>query len=258
MNKSNMQSYVDDLNSFKPQTIVGFVGPLYTLAKYINANKIPVVQPRSVLTGAEALHEFQREEMEKAFGAKVFNTYGCREFMLMAAECQQQNGLHINIDQLVVETLDEQRNPITEVKGDVAITDLFNFGMPLIRYINGDQATLTQRTCDCGNPLPLIEKINGRKLDIIKTSNGTELPGEFFPHLFKDYIGIERFQVRQKELASIDIYIVKNEHYSGTEPESITNELNRYLKQALAINFHIVADIQLTDAGKHRVTISEL
>ena len=41
------------------------------------------------------------------------------------------------------------------------------YGMPFIRYVNGDMATLTGRMCDCGNPLPLIEKIDGRKLDII-------------------------------------------------------------------------------------------
>lgn len=258
MNQQNMASYVKSLNHYKPEAIVGFVGPLYSFAKYINANKIKIKSPNVLLTGAEALHEFQRDELEQAFGCKVYNTYGCREFMLIAAECQQQKGLHINIDQLVVETLDKTRTPVMEQSGDIAVTDLFNYGMPLIRYINGDQATLSKRQCECGNPLPLIEKIDGRKLDIIKTNSGVELPGEFFPHLLKDFNGIERFQVKQKTLDAIDILYITNEHFTGGELASIDQELQRYTEQSLLINFHKVDEIPLTPSGKHRVTISEL
>lgn len=258
MNSNNMTSYIKSLNSYKPEAVVGFVAPLFSLAKYINKHNVKINSPKVLLTGAESLLEFQREELETAFGCKVYNTYGCREFMLIGAECEQQKGLHVNIDQLVVETLNENRQPIKGGRGDIAITDLFNYGMPLIRYINGDQASLSESQCQCGNPLPLIDKIHGRKLDIIKTLEGGELPGEFFPHLIKDFKGIERFQVRQKSFTTVDIFYIANELFTGDELSAIESEIHRNTNHSLTVKFHCVDDIELTAAGKHRVTISEI
>jgi phenylacetate-CoA ligase len=258
MNKNNMLSYVEDINKYNADAIVSYVNPLYELAQYIIANNCKVKSPKSILTGAEQLHEFQRNIIEKAFNAPVYNTFGCREFMLIAAECQQEKQLHINIDHLVVEAVDEQNNPVNGESGNLIITDLYNYGMPLIRYENGDKATLENKSCSCGNPLPLITTIDGRKLDIIKTNIGATIPGELFPHMFKEFSGIERFQVIQKELSSITIKLICNEQFSLENEENIIKEINKYSKGALAINIDKVDEIPLTKTGKHRVTICEV
>ena len=83
MTQDNKQEYVDDINAYKPTAMVSYVNPLYELARYINDQGIKVWRPSTILTGAEPLHDFQREEIEKAFKAPVYNTFGCREFMLM-------------------------------------------------------------------------------------------------------------------------------------------------------------------------------
>lgn len=258
MNIHKLDGYIQKINQYSPETIVSYVNPLYEIAKFINKNQITVHSPISLLTGAEPLYEYQRQEIEQAFKSKVYNTYGCREFMLIAAECKKQQGLHINIDHLVVETLNEKQEPITGEVGDVIITDLMNYGMPLIRYVNGDRATLSNEACTCGNPLPMIKKINGRKLDVIKTKNGQIIPGELFPHLFKEFASLTKFQVKQSNINSIDIFLVVNELFNSDDKQLITTEINKYSKQELSINFHIVNDIPLTSSGKYRVTISEL
>ena len=258
MNLNNLGEYITTINTYKPEAIISYVNPLYEIARFINQNNMQVFSPKTLLTGAEPLYDFQRIEIEKAFNAKVYNTYGCREFMLIAAECQQQEGLHINIDHLVVEALNDDGDSIMGHAGDLAITDLMNYGMPLIRYINGDRATLTESKCACGNPLPMIEKVNGRKLDVIKTRAGHMIPGELFPHLFKEFEGITKFQVKQSNINNIDIYLVTNEKFNPSDKQLITEEINKYSKQELSINFHNIDDIPLTSSGKYRVTISEL
>jgi phenylacetate-CoA ligase len=258
MNSNNLMTYVDEINAYKPKAIVSYVNPLYEIAKYINANKVQVHSPSSLLTGAEPLYEFQRQEIEQAFNSKVYNTYGCREFMLIAAECKQQQGLHINIDHLVVETLSENGDSISDAAGNLVVTDLMNYGMPLIRYVNGDQATLSHQTCCCENSLPMMEKINGRKLDVIKTHTGQMIPGELFPHLFKEFKGINKFQVKQETLEAISISIVKNSLFDDSQINVINAEINRYSKNSLQINYIFVDEIPLTKSGKHRVTVSEL
>lgn len=258
MNVHKLDDYVKEINAYNPETIVSYVNPLYQLAKHINKNGIKVESPKSLLTGAEPLYEYQREEIEKAFNSKVYNTYGCREFMLIAAECERQSGLHINIDHLVVETVGADGEPVIEEAGDIVITDLMNYGMPLIRYVNGDRATLTEKPCGCGNPLPMLEKINGRKLDVIKTKSGQMIPGELFPHLFKEFEGITKFQVKQTTIDALDIYIVPSESFTDQDINAISVEIEKYSKHELQLNFHQVDDIALTSSGKYRVTISEL
>ena len=255
MNQGNMKAYVANINAYKPVAMVCYVNPLYELARFVLQQKISIWSPKTILTGAEALHEFQREVIEEAFNCSVYNTFGCREFMLISAECQAHNNLHINSDHLVVETLDDASQPVNGEVGDLVITDLFNYAMPLIRYVNGDQAILTDKQCDCGNPLPLMHSISGRKLDIIKTSDGGTIPGELFPHMLKEFTGVERFQVIQDEVTSIAIKLVVNEHFSPSDQDNIVNEINKYSQGKLQIKFDLVDDIPLTKSGKHRVTI---
>ncbi|MGB1262264.1 MAG: phenylacetate--CoA ligase family protein [Cognaticolwellia sp.] len=258
MNTDNMSNYVDEINSYRPTALVSYVNPLYELARYILANKLSVFSPKSILTGAEPLHSFQREVIEQAFSCNVYDTFGCREFMLMSAECQTHKKLHINIDHLVVETVNDIGQSITDTSGDLVVTDLYNYGMPLIRYVNGDRATLINQPCGCGNPLPIMRSIDGRKLDIIKTPSGKSIPGELFPHLFKEFNGIDKFQVKQSEISSLQILLITNSHFSEQDKTNISDEINKYAENELQLVFNLVDDIPLTSSGKHRVTICEI
>lgn len=258
MNKDNMKDYVTEINRYNAKMIVSYVNPLYELSRFILANNLQVNAPEGILTGAEQLHDFQREVIEKAFNAPVYNTFGCREFMLIAAECKQEKSLHVNSDHLVVNVVNTAGDNIIGESGDLIITDLYNYGMPLIRYANGDRATMEDKPCQCNNPLPVISSIDGRKLDIIKTPTGATIPGELFPHMFKEYAGIERFQVIQKELASITIKLICNDKFTQQDEQSIIDEVNKYSQGSLNIHIDKVDDIALTKTGKHKVTICEI
>lgn len=255
MNANNMDEYVDEVNAYQPTALVSYVNPLFELAKYIIEHKLSVHSPKTILTGAEPLYDHQRQTIEQAFKCNVYDTFGCREFMLMSAECQKNKNLHINSDHLVVETLDDNGKSITGHSGDLVITDLYNYGMPLIRYVNGDRATLVNEQCDCGNPLPLMKSVDGRKLDIIKTPSGQTIPGELFPHLFKEFKGISRFQVKQSKLDELHIIMIINDHFTDSDKEQISQEINKYALNELNLIFDIVDNIPLTVSGKHRVTI---
>jgi len=258
MNKGNMIDYVNEINAYKPKALVSYVNPLYELARFINNNNITIFSPKTMLTGAEPLYDFQRTEIEKAFNCNVYDTFGCREFMLISAECTEYKNLHINSDHLVVETLSEQADSVSEQSGDLVITDLYNFGMPLIRYVNGDRATLINEPCKCGNPLPLMSSVDGRKLDIIKTPSGKTIPGELFPHLFKEFKGISRFQVKQSKIEEVEIFIIPNTLFSEKDQVTISDEINKYANNELNLKFNLVDDIPLTVSGKHRVTICDV
>ena len=259
LNESNIGNYITEVNSYKPSIIVGYVSPLLILADYVLKNSLSIRSPKAILTGAEPLYEFQREKIEKAFSAPVYNTYGCREFMLMGAECEVKHGFHLNIDHLVVEVLDEDGNN-KSLSGDLAITDLHNYGFPLIRYLNGDRGTVSEdELCSCGSPLPLLKSVDGRRLDVIKTPDGKSIVGEFFPHLLKDFDEIKQFQVIQN---SIDELKVKLVLYEITPSNKVIEKIKELMRQTLGpsvlISVSITDHIELTESGKLRVVISRV
>src|SRR5690606_6709190 len=147
---------------------------------------------------------------EAAFpGAKAYNTYGCREFMLIACEAEDRDGLLVNADHLVVELLDAARGDDGNETGELAISDLHNLGMPFIRYVNGDIASRKHPWHATGRRgLPRLSRIDGRRLDAIRTTDGRVLPGEFFPHMLKDVAGVRRFQVVQESLERFTLSVV--------------------------------------------------
>lgn len=257
MSEANLASYADAIDAYRPEVLVGYVGPLVRLAEWLLATGRQIARPASIIGAAEALHPFQREIIERAFGAPAFNTYGCREFMLIASECEHRDGLHVNADHLVVETLVEG-HPVTQRSGEVAITDLFNRGMPFIRYVNGDMATHASHRCACGRGLPMLASVDGRKLDAIRTPAGHVLPGEFFPHMLKDVPGLQRFQLVQRRLDRLDLSIVRGDGFDDASLAYIRREVGKVIGDSAELHCHFVDDIPLTRSGKLRVTVSEL
>jgi len=254
MSESNIASYAAAINRHRPEIVVAYVGPLVRLAAWILATKTDVHAPRAIVTGAEALLEHQRDVIQRAFRAPVFNTYGCREFMLIASECEHRQGLHINADQLLLETVGGDDSGYS----DVVITDLHNYGMPFVRYVNGDLAVPDDTDCTCGRGLPRLKRVEGRKLDAIRTRAGSILPGEFFPHMLKDVAGVIRFQVVQRSLDSLDLSIVRGDRFDSAAVDHIRREISAVIGDGTRVDIHFVDAIPTLANGKFRVTISEI
>ena len=252
------EKMIEEINCYKPNNIIGYVASLMLVAKYIENKKCAVYKPVSIVAAAETLHEFQREYLEKVFECPVFNTYGCREFMLIAAECEKQKGLHVNSDHLIVETVDENGTSVIGRPGRVVITDLHNYGMPFIRYLNGDIAELNNRKCSCGRGLQMMSSVNGRELDIIRTPDGRAVPGEYFPHLMKEIASVDEFQVIQHDLETIDIFIVSKTGIAAEEERFMRRKVLEALGEEITVHYQYTESIPRTDTGKLRVTLSNV
>ena len=256
--EAEMRKCIEYINNNRPQGIVAFTSAIYNLAKFIATNNIHVEPVPSVITGAEKLHSYQRELIENTMHTKVFNTYGCREFMLIAAECEKHEGLHVTTDNLYVEVLKDNKPAAPGESGEIVITDLHNYGMPFIRYKNGDIVVKGDKTCSCGRGLPLIKDIDGRKMDEIVATDGKVVSGGFFPHLMKEFDEIQKFQVIQQSPNKLLIKLVLRKAFPDSRVDFCKEEIWKVLGQEMEIKFEIVTEIPLTPTGKHRVTISEV
>ena len=104
----------------------------------------------------------------------------------------------------------------------------------------------------------MLDDIIGRSLDMIKTPGGKMIPGEFFPHLLKDFSCIQRFQVVQDKLDQLTIKIVSRRKMDTEELNLLKAEVLKVMGTGIDINYQFVDDIPLTKTGKHRVTVSNI
>lgn len=260
MRRDNLVEYAQAIDAWRPRVIVGYTSALETLADWILDGNPLGWHPDSVITAAEMLSDRQRAALELAFGAPVFHTYGCREFMLIGAECEHHLGYHASEDHLVVEIADETGKPLVADVGNVLITDLHNWGMPFLRYANGDlaRASAGVERCPCGRGLKRFGPVEGRRLDVLRTPDGRIIPGEFFPHLLKEVAAVDRFQVRQRQLDCLELLIVAKGEFTAADEVFLRDKVSGVVGNATRLDILLVEDIPLTPSGKRRVTVSEL
>ncbi|MEM8670145.1 MAG: phenylacetate--CoA ligase family protein [Planctomycetota bacterium] len=252
-----MEAYVSRMNRYRPRVLVAYTNPLYAWAKFIDERKLTVHRPKSIVVGAEKLHSFQRQTIERVFESTVFETYGSREFTLIGAECDQHKGLHVTSELLLVEIVDDAGHPVEAgEEGNIVVTDLFNHAMPFIRYAIGDRGIASAEPCPCGRGLPLIKEVVGRQLDILIAPNGRQIPGEFFPHLMKDFPAIEQYQVTQPQPNRLLIKLVVNATWNDTKLKRLNEKIELGLcRSNLGFSIQHVDSIPLTKAGKRRVVV---
>ena len=252
-----MRGHFDRMNQYAPDVIVAYTNPLYEFARYIQQSGLTPHKPHSIIVGAEKLHPFQRELIESVFGAPIFETYGSHEFMLIGAECEKHEGLHLSMENLLVEVLNDDGSTTPPgQEGNIVITDLYNYGMPFIRYVNGDRAIAGFDLCSCGRGLPLLKQVVGRQLDTLDTPDGRKIPGEFFPHLIKDFPSIRRFQVIQESIEQITLkLVVDGGNLTLTDRDKLLNQIQVCTGKVVDIRFQLVDDIPLTKAGKLKVVV---
>lgn len=260
LSEETMFVYARKLLQYKPKVIVGYPSSLYHFAKFLEANGIRDINPKSIISEAEVLYDYQKELIESVFQCKVFNYYGCREFSTIAQECSEHSGMHISSEHVYVECLRGNEEPAALGEGgELVITDLDNFGMPFIRYRIGDIGVLSDRKCKCNRGLSIIEKVEGRTFDIIVGINGRAVGGTFWTLLLRTAIrGIRQFQVVQESIREVNIKVIPDETFEEGQVNLLTKKIREYLGEDMDIVFKIVDKIPLTKSGKFRFVISKV
>ncbi len=98
---------------------------------------------KSIITDGDSLNEVTKDKMEYYFGIPVLARYGNMECGIMGQQnFEGGNEYDLNWASYYFEILDlDKDEPAAKGEiGRIVVTDLFNYGMPLIRYDTGDMA----------------------------------------------------------------------------------------------------------------------
>jgi len=260
MSEDDMREYIRVLNKKRPKLIKAYAQSIYELAKFAKYNKIEVKVQQAIHLAAGTVYDSMRELIEEVFQCKAYNYYGSREVGSIASECIMQNGLHIMQEHTLLEVINSEGNPCKAgEQGEIVVTTLANYSMPLIRYKIGDVGIIQEyKPCTCGCTYSKLSKIVGRTTDIFKTKDGKKIDGEYFTHLFYFCEWIEQFQVIQNNLDEIIIKIVKNSDVVASDIIIIEEKIKLVMGADCKVIFDYVEDIPKTLTGKFRYTISNI
>ena len=254
MSEETLHTFLKQIENYRPDYVIGYASSLYLAAKAMNRSGGYDIHPRAVRSAAEMLYDFQREEIEKAFGTRLYNFYGSREVSHLAAECGEHTGMHIFSSGRIIEVVDEQGTPLPPGEtGYLAVTDLTNLDFPFIRYLNGDMGALGTDTCPCGRGYHLLDNLAGRSSDII-CLNGKYIHGEFFTHLFYGRPEVKQFQAVQETANRLVIKIVAQD--DTFDKDEILNPVRQKVGEETEVSMQLVESIPLTKSGKHRFTVN--
>lgn len=247
------------LKKLQPDIIKGYSSALTILTGVCTVAH--EIRPHLIFTGAEFLDSRSRALINSAFGADVLDNYGCREFGLLAWECSEHSGYHINLENVFMELVKNGESVGTGERGRIVCTGLANYAMPLIRYDLGDVGTLFEGHCPCGRPLPLMKIIEGRMDDFLIALDGRIVsPTVIFPYPFENIEMIRQFRIVQErqDKLTIQLAMKKGFYNEAIVFEKAKKRLQRLFGEEMQVEFQILEEIPRDESGKLRKTVSLL
>jgi phenylacetate-CoA ligase len=202
-------------------------------------------RPGAALVSGQTLTSDMRRAITDGLGCEVFDEYGTGELGGVAAECEAHDGLHVLAEGFVVELVKDGRPAQPGEVGEVIVTDLASFGLPLIRLRTGDRAVAREpgKACSCGRGLPMIGAVSGRSSAIYTGADDRRVSGTFFSELFKDYDhSIRMARVEQRRPGELSLLLVRGGRYSDETEREITARVRRAVGP-IEITVDVMSDV---------------
>jgi phenylacetate-coenzyme A ligase PaaK-like adenylate-forming protein len=254
MNEAQMAAHGEAVARYRPEKIVAYAHALYLLARYLGSRGwTPPSGLRAIFTTAEMLYEFQREAIQSVFRAPVASEYGARDAGLMAIQCPE--GRHHIVAEGILIEID---SPGPDGLGEIVATNLYSSAMPIIRYRTGDMGELDTEACPCGRSLPVLKRLEGRRMDFLVTPDGRVMHPTAVVHILREFAPIRVFQIVQEAVDHVVIALVPAPGFTAEMRSEIRRQVQRRLGDEVRVDVELTESIAPAKSGKHRFVISKV
>ncbi len=177
------QRQITMLQDLQPDILTCTPSYAIHLGEALRAAGVEATSLKAGVFGAEPWSEALRAQIEGLLPVKALDIYGLSEVIGpgVACECvEAQDGLHVNEDHFLVETLDPVTGEPTPegTPGDLTFTTPTKQALPLLRYRTGDLASLHSGQCVCGRTLVRMSKVTGRVDEMVVVRGVNVYPSE--------------------------------------------------------------------------------
>ena len=252
MTPRTMFKYIREIHQFDPVHIFSYPSSLAQLVRHARAAGTPVRNKslRAVFATGEIFDPADRAIIEEAFAVPVADGYGSREGGFVAHQCPH-GSYHSTMEQVIVELVNEQGEAVSKGEaGEIVLTHLDSFGMPLIRYRTGDLAEWG-RDCACGRALTTLKSIVGRRTDLLRTADGGKAHALCAIYVLRDEPKVAKFKIVQRPDLSLDVQVNCRSSFDLSDRERITRRLKSQMGP-VAIRITELSEIPPDPSGKHR------
>jgi phenylacetate-CoA ligase len=238
------------MQRLRPRAVVGYASALLTYARLAAEQGLEPVPLQKVIPTAETCLPEQAAEIGAYFKAPVMQRYGARETGDIAHQCEQGRW-HVHCEHVRLEVRADDGRISDSGAGDLLVTCLSNFALPLIRYEIGDRVDLSPAECSCGRVLPTFSSIQGRSADVIRQPDGSVLNSLIFNHVLKDF-PVRQFRVVQDSPSHLRILLVPSAELAANTLSEITVQLRSGIAASMHIDLEVVTELAPLPSGKLR------
>jgi phenylacetate-CoA ligase len=159
---SPLPAQLDWLLRERPTYLISLPSNLAALARLSLEEGVSLPGLEQVMSVGEPVTAALRDIVRQAWDVPLKDSYSCEEAGYLAMQCPEQEVLHVQSENLLLEVVGNDGRPcVPGEAGRVLVTSLHNFATPLIRYELGDLAEVGA-PCACGRGLPVIARVLGR------------------------------------------------------------------------------------------------
>jgi phenylacetate-CoA ligase len=240
----NHEEIINDYNRFRPKILYGYPSAIHNLIQFAKETDKRLHSPEIIVTHAETLYKEYEEKFKHNFpGSKIVNQYWATEANI-AVTCTAGN-LHVDEDTVICETINMDENGI----GDLLVTNLYSYDLPIIRYAIGDRVKLSDEECPCGRKSKLIENIEGRDIDYLELPDNKRIPitAFYFSRFSKNIDAYQLVYYKSQKLLEF--------RYKGKEEVKIESaKIADYIRKdfGLSTRFVRMEKLKYTQGGKFR------
>lgn len=202
----------------------------------------------AVFTQGNVVHEADRRAIMSQFGARTIELYSSKEGGHMAHLCPEGR-LHVNGETVLVEVLDAENRPCgVGQTGRVVVTPFYQTAQPLIRYEQGDWATVGA-PCTCGRHSMVLDRISGRSVPIFTHPSARPI-AHLMPEQTTELLAASYWQLAQVGALDYEMRYVTRPGGGTPDFDQVRALfLDTYYSDA-SLTFRVMDRIPLTAGGK--------
>jgi len=221
---------------FQPSVMVSLPTLFVFLADMAKKENIKFTNLRMILYAGEQMSEQAQAHVKKYLGVEKITAlaYSSADAGLMGYKCDEcgEGVYHLPSDFQYMEIVDEKTSQVVDdgKVGDIVVTNLKRYSMPIMRYKIGDIGNFITHKCPCGDPNPLFH-LGGRSGDDFK------LGGAFISmDIFEDSIAsFDNYLSMNYTVSLEDIreYMIITLHVESPEPKVAQEKIGSSLREMI-------------------------
>ena len=256
LSATTVAAYLEAVESHEVRYILGYTSSIHALAVFARESGYTIPKLQAVITNAEPVYHYQRQDIEHVFQCRLYEQYGMAEIVTAASECPDGQ-LHQWPEVGITEVFERDILGESVHTGELLCTSLLNREMPLIRYRTGDRAIFPKEEtpCRCGRTLPTISSIEGRVDDVIITPDG-RLIGRMDP-VFKLDVPIREAQIIQESERRIRVLVVPFDQLAVQDATRIISRIKDRVGEMHVVLEQVKA-IPRSGSGKFRSVVNNM